>query len=72
MRRRSAEAVNSQSERLRANTWARYVERPYGWQYNEVLAWVRLLWDGPGPVFKGYLCDDGQLILPVGGHITPG
>lgn len=39
--------------------WARAVaskiEAPFGWQYNEVVGWVRLLWDGPGPAIKGYL-----------------
>lgn len=24
------------------------------WEFNEVIAWVRLEWDGPAPVVKGY------------------
>lgn len=34
---------------------ARAIEQPYAWQYNEIVGWVRLRWDGPGPVVKGYL-----------------
>jgi hypothetical protein len=42
--------------RCTANEWARGIERVYGgWQYNETVGWVRLYWDGPGPVVKGYL-----------------
>lgn len=30
------------------------IERPTGWRYNEIVAWIVLEWDGPGPVVKGY------------------
>jgi hypothetical protein len=26
----------------------------FEYPYNQVIAWIRLLWDGPGPVIKGY------------------
>lgn len=32
---------------------------PYGWQFNEVIAWVRLLCNGPAPVIKGYAREVG-------------
>jgi hypothetical protein len=47
-------------DRLRADMWARYAERVYCWRYNEVIAWVGLLWDGPGPVIKAYLWQVGK------------
>ncbi len=56
----------TRTDRIRANSFARYVERPYGWQYNEIIGWVRLLWDGPGPVIKGYLWQVGKKTLDGG------
>jgi hypothetical protein len=56
----------SANNRMRANSIARYIERPYGWQYNEVIGWVRLLWDGPGPVIKGYLWQVGKKTVEGG------
>lgn len=53
-------------DKMRANMYARYAERPYGWQYNEVVGWIRLLWDGPGPVVKGYLWQVGKKTLRGG------
>ena len=38
----------------RAERMVRFQERPVEWEYNEVVAWLRLVWDGPGPVIKGY------------------
>lgn len=52
------EVSAAEQERLRMQ--ASYVERPYGWQYNEVIGWVRLRWDGPGPVLKGYAWEVGE------------
>ena len=47
--------------RRTANAWARGVERVYGgWTYNEVVGWVHLYWNGPGPVVKGYLWQVGH------------
>jgi hypothetical protein len=46
-----------------AARFARYQERPYEWRYNEIVGWVRLLWDGPGPVIKGYLWQVGTKSL---------
>lgn len=56
----------SASDRIRADTLARHAERPFEWQYNEVVAWVRLIWDGPGPVIKGYLWQVGRKSLNGG------
>ena len=36
--------------RKRAERMVRFNERPVEWEYNEVMAWLRLVWDGPGPV----------------------
>ncbi len=30
-------------------------EKYWGWEYNEIAAWLRLMWDGPGPMIKAYL-----------------
>ena len=38
----------------------RFQERPVEWQYNEVIAWLRLVWDGPGPVIKAYVWQVGH------------
>ncbi len=56
----------STRDRLNANMYARYSERPFNWQYNEVIGWVRLMWDGPGPVIKGYLWQVGKKTLEGG------
>jgi hypothetical protein len=45
-----------------------WIERPYDWQYNEIIGWVRLLWDGPGPVVKGYLWQVGKATIGGGGE----
>jgi hypothetical protein len=37
-----------------AERMIRFNERPVDWEYNEVIAWLRLVWDGPGPVIKAY------------------
>lgn len=29
--------------------------RPTSWRYNQIVGWVQIIWDGPGPVLKGYL-----------------
>ena len=50
----------TEEERDRTSNSARYAVYAYGWQYNEVVGWVRLLWDGPGPVIKGYLWRVGK------------
>lgn len=44
-----------ENDRVWADTLARRAEKVYGWDYNEVIAWVRLIWDGPGHVVKGYM-----------------
>ncbi len=49
-----------EAERPRQMILAEQIERPHPWQYNEVVGWVRLLWDGPGPVIKGYLSRVGR------------
>lgn len=49
--------------RHEAEMWARYAERVYGWRYNEVIGWVGVLWDGPGPAIKGYLWQVGKPTL---------
>jgi hypothetical protein len=48
---------DSEDDRRRATIWAEQIERPYPWEYNQIVGWVRLLWDGPGPVIKGYLSE---------------
>ena len=53
----------TEGDRLNAQMWARWAERVYGWRYNEVIAWVALLWDGPGPVIKAYLWRVGKPTL---------
>lgn len=45
----------AESDRARADIIAHRIEQPTGWHYNEVVGWIRSLWDGPGPVIKGYL-----------------
>lgn len=54
-------------QRFRARQFAEYVERPYRWDYNEIIAWVRIIWDGPGPVIKAYLSQVGKKSL-LGGR----
>ena len=44
-----------EKDRIWADSLARHAEKVYGWNYNEVIAWVRVIWDGPGPVIKGYM-----------------
>jgi hypothetical protein len=46
--------------RKRAERMARFAERPVEWEYNEIISWVRLVWDGPGPVIKGYAWQVGH------------
>ena len=53
-------------QRRRAVSVAEYTERPHGWYYNEVVGWIRLLWDGPYPVVKGYLWRVGKKSIDGG------
>jgi hypothetical protein len=55
----------SEADRAHEAALAEWYERPYSWQYNEVVGWIRLLWDGPGPVVKGYLFSVG--VVAAGG-----
>jgi hypothetical protein len=43
------------SDRVQERISAEQFERPNCWDYNEIIAWIRLVWDGPGPVIKGYM-----------------
>jgi hypothetical protein len=47
----------------RLDAFARLAEKVVPWHYNEVVGWVRLYWNGPGPVVKGYLHEVGALTL---------
>lgn len=51
--------------RERAEREARECEHPYGWQYNDVVGWIRLTWNGPGPKVLAFL-------WPVGARYTGG
>lgn len=53
-RRLSAGASPTTTDRVHADSWARYALKVTDWRYNQVLAWARLYWDGPGPVVKCY------------------
>jgi hypothetical protein len=55
LRRYRPEGEPTESHRRTAQFFAEWTERPYGWDYNEIVAWIRLVHDGPGPVIKGYL-----------------
>ena len=51
------------------DAFAMRAERPYEWQYNEIIAWVRLRTDGPGRVVKAYCY---EVASRVGwGELTP-
>jgi len=56
----------SAHDRSRVKELALHVECPYDWQYNEVIGWIRLMWDGPSPVIKGYLWQVGKKTLQGG------
>jgi hypothetical protein len=40
---------------LRERAYALYRNDVGAFEYNQVVAYLRLVWDGPGPVIKGYL-----------------
>lgn len=50
-----------EDDRIWADTWSRRAEKVYGWDYNEVIGWIRVLWDGPGPVVKAYAWEVGHV-----------
>lgn len=66
--RRQAYLDSLASKGLEIDAWTiehaeriiRFNERPVDWEYNEVIAWLRLVWDGPGPVIKGYAWQVGH------------
>jgi len=48
------DATPTAADRQRADQQAQWTEGRQAWGYNEVVAWVSLLHDGPGRVIKGY------------------
>jgi hypothetical protein len=45
----------SEDDEIGLRQGALFSERVHGWEYNEVVAWLRAIWDGPGPAVKTYL-----------------
>jgi hypothetical protein len=43
-----------------AEKLSRFAERPFDWDYNEVMGWLKIIWDGPGPLLKGYVWQVGH------------
>jgi hypothetical protein len=53
----------SSEQTAQADMFGAHAERLAGWDYNEIVGWVRLVWDGPGSVIKGYLWQVGETQL---------
>jgi hypothetical protein len=50
----------SEDDRRRAHSLAVGLKSPRGWQYNDLIGWVRLRADSSGPVIKAYLWKVGN------------
>ena len=43
---------------IKPDAWEERVDRwmrPSPWRYNEIVGWIQVVWDGPGPMVKAYL-----------------
>ena len=55
VRRMTTQGATERSAEAAASWGVRY----QCWEYNQIVGWIRLLWDGPGPVVKAYLWQVG-------------